>query len=494
VQTTTTGGATGVVADLDSGIVLKEITGIGNQPQAIAVDPASNEAIIVDAGDNKASIISLGPPLTQPQILEFSPNLTYTTTANVPFTITGTNFAPGVVARLDQTPICGGVNTCTVSSRQITGTIPVSMLSSARQYLLDVQNPDLSVSNVERLAVLQPISVGRGPVAVAIDTDRDLAVVTNMNDNTANLVELTTDNNGISPLSLGNVGVILPTISTGTTPLGVAVDSRLGTAVVANNGSNNATVIDETTSLGQTLALCASDCLNATGAAYDTDTDEAVITNTNSNDLFSTGSVSLIGTSRATTDGVTSVTATLGDSITVDQDPVAAAVDPKFGFIGVPTASSTSILDIVSIPLEAVVSRVNSVQNPSGIVFDPVNQIFVTVNSLLNNIVFTDPATADTTTAAVGIAPTSVDYNFQTSSLVTLNAGSHILSVLDYTCPTTAGPTCFNPTVRAVLGIGGAQSSALVLGPNGVAVDPKLNLAVVVDPDNSRVLLVPLPH
>jgi hypothetical protein len=33
-----------------------------------------------------------------------------------------------------------------------------------------------------------------------------------------------------------------------------------------------------------------------------------------------------------------------------------------------------------------------------------------------------------------------------------------------------------------------------VLGPNAVAIDPKLSLAVVVDPDNNRVLLVPLPH
>jgi hypothetical protein len=48
--------------------------------------------------------------------------------------------------------------------------------------------------------------------------------------------------------------------------------------------------------------------------------------------------------------------------------------------------------------------------------------------------------------------------------------------------------------VRAVLGLGGAQSSTFVLGPNAVAIDLKLNLAVVVDPDNNRVLLVPLPH
>ena len=69
------------------------------------------------------------------------------------------------------------------------------------------------------------------------------------------------------------------------------------------------------------------------------------------------------------------------------------------------------------------------------------------------------------------------------------------MSVMDYTCPpSNTAPTCPNPHVRVVLGLGGAQSSSLVLGPNAVAIDPRLNLAVLVDPDNNRVLLVPLPH
>ena len=118
---------------------------------------------------------------------------------------------------------------------------------------MDVLNPgnNGAVSNVEDLTVVQPVTVGNGPLGVAIDTDRDLAVVTNTNDNTVSLVSLSSDNDGISPESLGNVGV-LPTggtVSTGTTPEGVAVDPRLGIAVVANNGSNDVTVLDELTSV-----------------------------------------------------------------------------------------------------------------------------------------------------------------------------------------------------------------------------------------------------
>jgi YVTN family beta-propeller protein len=493
VQNTAT-GATGVIADLDSGVVLARINGLGAQPEAVAVDPASNQAIVVDAGDNTASIISLGPNLTQPQIVEANPSMTFTSTANVPLTITGANFAPGAVVRLDQISICSGANPCTVTPRQITTTIPSSLLASARHYLVDVLNAGGAVSNVEDLTVVQPVTVGNGPVGVAIDTDRDLAVVTNMNDNTVSLVSLSSDNDGISPESLGDVGV-LPTggtVSTGTTPEGVAVNPRLGIAVVANNGSNNATVLDETTSVAlPAVALCGAACLDATGVAMDNDLDIAVVTSTNANVLFTNGDVSFIDIGRTNS---TTITAGLGASVVVDQDPVAVAVDPTLSFAGVATASSTSELDIVGILSDTIVGRVNNLQNPSGVVFDPVNQFFITVNSLLNNIVLTDPSSANSSTVSVGIAPTSVDYNFQTSSLVTLNAGSHTLSVLDYTCPPNNGPTCFNPQVRAVLGLGGAQSSTLVLGPNGVQVDPKLNIAVVVDPDNKRILLVPLPH
>jgi DNA-binding beta-propeller fold protein YncE len=184
-----------------------------------------------------------------------------------------------------------------------------------------------------------------------------------------------------------------------------------------------------------------------------------------------------------------------GASPSVDQGAVAVAVDPTLNFAAVATASSTSSLDIVSMATDAIVGRVSSLQNPSGVVFDPVNQVFLTVNSLVNNIVITDPATLTSSSVSVGIAPTSVDYDFQTSSLVTVNAGSHVMSVLDYACPPTVPlPACSEPQVRAVLGLGGAQTSNLVLGPNAVAIDQKLGIAVLVDPDNDRVLLVPLPH
>jgi DNA-binding beta-propeller fold protein YncE len=488
-------GAGAVVADLENGVVLKQVGGLGGMPQAVAVDPASNQAVIVNQGDGTISILSLGPVLTTPQILEASPATTLTSATPLALTITGGNFTPGSLVRLDQTPI--PTTPCAGTCRQLTATVPASMLSVARRYLVDVLNANGTVSNVTDLGVIQAIAVGNSPIAVAVDTDRDLAVVTNSLDDTASLVSLAPVSPTFSPQSLGPTGIIGSPISTGTTPEGVAVLPRLGVAIVANNGSNNVTSIDVTTTVPTSteVDLCGSTCTGPTGVAFNQDTATAGVADTNSGDLFSTGSLSLLSVTRTTTAAGTSVTTALGSSPQVDQDPVAVAMDPVQNFAAVATASATSSLDIIDVATTAIVGRVNSLQNPSGVVYDPVNQVFLTVNSLVNNIIVTNPATLTTTTVSVGIAPTSLDYNFQTSSLVTVNSGSHTMSVLDYTCPPSiAAPQCVNPQVRAVLGLGGAQTSTFVLGPNAVAIDPKLSLAVLVDPDNNRVLLVPLPH
>jgi hypothetical protein len=97
----------------------------------------------------------------------------------------------------------------------------------------------------------------------------------------------------------------------------------------------------------------------------------------------------------------------------------------------------------------------------------------------------------------VGINPTSLDYNFQTSSLVTANAASNTMSVVSYVCPPVVnGPAeCQGPRVRAILAVGGLVGPAsLAVGPATIAIDLRLNLAVLVDQSNNRVLLVPLPH
>lgn len=488
--------STAVVVDLASGTVLQTVGGLGASTavQAVAVDPASNQAVVVNHEGGSVTLLSLGTTINPLQITESSPQVVYggPGTANTTLTIVGGGFVAGTSeVLLDGTALPGG-DVTVVSSRKIIATVPGSMLESARLYAVEVQNgagATAPVSNVADLSVIQPIAVGSSPVGVAVDTDRDAAVVANSGDGTVSLISLAPISSE-SPQSLGNVGIIGSPVLAGTTPAGVAVLPRKGLAVVANSGSNDATVVDVTgVAVPAEIGICSGGCSGPTGVGMNQDSELAAITDTNPTGPVSTGTVSFLNLSGTSPSSAS--------SLSVDHDPVAVAIDPNLDYAAVATASQASSINLINMQSFSTVETINTgLQNPSGIVFDPVNQVFLTANSLLNNIVLFDPTTFNETPVNVGIAPTSIDYNFQTSTLVTANSPSGTMSVLDYVCPPGAGApaACVGPQVRTVLELGGTQTSALVLGPNAVAVDPKLNLAVLADPDNNRVLLVPLPH
>jgi YVTN family beta-propeller protein len=485
-----------VVVNLGSAVVLQNVTGIGGSsaPQAVAVDPILNEAVVVNSAQNSVSIVSLGGAVNPMQIVETSPSTTFTSTSPVTLTVTGA-FATGSTVRLDQQPLattpvaatCNGT-ICT----QFTATVPVGDLGSARRFAVDVQAPSLAVSNVEDFTVVQAIPVGKTPVGVAVDEDHDLAVVTNSGDGTASLVSLA--NGAESPLSLGPIGQLsYSPVQVGSSPAGVGVLPRAGVAIVANSGSNDVTAIDETgLTTPATIPLCGTsgtlECVAPDGVAVNGDTATAVVTNTNPSNTQIAGSVSTFTVSPLAT--------TAASAVQVDPNPVAAAVDPNLDYAAIATASQASSVDILSLSSQLKVGSVTgTLQNPTGIIFDPLSQVFLAADSSQNEISIIDPNTFLPTSVATGIAPTSLDYNYQTSTLVTVNGPSRTMSIMAYVCPPSgSAPTCIGPQVRSVLALGGSQNSTTLLGPSAVAVDPKLNLAVVVDPDNSRVLLVPLPQ
>jgi DNA-binding beta-propeller fold protein YncE len=228
--------------------------------------------------------------------------------------------------------------------------------------------------------------------------------------------------------------------------------------------------------------------------AINSDTANAIITNAGIlNDTAAPSSISLGVITPATTTTAPSFAASSINN-NVDQNPISVAIDPEpfpantaVSYAAVGTSSQSSTVEIIDLST-LIPQRISGFQNPTGIIFDPLNQVFVVANSLNNNLVIVDPVTLVQTPVRVGIDPTALDYDYQTSTLVTSNYATQTLSVLNYVCPpTSAGATCLNPQVRAVLNLGGSQQFS-------VAVDPKLNLAVVADQVNNRVLLVPLPQ
>jgi len=477
----------GFVLDLNGNQVLQTVAGF-NSPQAVAVNPLTNTAYIVNQGNNTVSVFPMATIAPNPlQILEMSPSTIFAQSpaANATLSIIGTGFVNGSQVFLDKTALpTNAVNF--VSSRQLTATVPAADLALARRFAVYVQT-GTAISNVSGLTVIQPVSVGNSPVGVAVDPYLDQAVVTNSGSNSISVVNLL-DGSLIPPQA--------PSFfTTGATPYGVAVLPRSGLAVTVNNGSNDATVLDEkgvdgvfnspqTVSLGQASLPF--------GVAIDPYTALAAIT-----DQTITGGNSQGGLSSFVVSSASSGTAALG--IPIDFQPLGVAIDPSINnditqaVAAVATASQTNRLDLVPLPT-GVATTVN-MSLPTGVVFDALNQVFLVADSAANVVNIVDPLTSkETSSISTGINPTSVDYNFNTSTLVTSNAASNTLSILDYVCPPNpnAVSSCPAPQVREVLDVGAV--SPVVLGPNSIAIDPRLNLAVAIDAANNRILLVPLPN
>jgi len=478
---------TATVADLETGNVLAADISVGNSPQAVAIDQGTNRAVIVNNADNTVALLTLGSgtAIRTPQIIEASPPITFAQTVNpLTLTINGAGFAAGASVLLDGTALTGN-NIVKVTPNQIVATVPAAMLGLAHRFIVAVQNPG-QLSNLTDLAVIQPVSTGlpgSAPFGVAVDNDLDLAVVTNTGAGDVALVDLVTGTLETPTLA--------SSVTVGTAPQGVAVIPRLGIAVVANNGSNNFTVVDETGMNPSNSGDC--NCMGPNGVAVDQDNAIAAVTGSLSNTInFAPVQVAVGAKLGAGTQG------------TLDQGPGAVAIDPNPNvnlenaiFAAVATVSQASTIDIVNTS-GGIAKRLNSLQAPTGVIFDPLNQVFVAANSLQNNLVFVDGTSFNNATAAVGVNPTSLDYNFQTSTLVTVNSASNTMSVLDYTCspiPVSGqlSPCAAGPRTRLILGLPNSGQFSQ-LQQFSVAIDLKLNLAVVADQNNDRVLLIPLPH
>lgn len=430
---------------------------VGNNPQAIAIDPTSDIAVVVNENDNDVSLINLGA-LRPLQITETSATSTLSSSTPISLDVIGDGFVlPGAVVRFDGTPLttttvptaCPAAPIC----RELVATIPATMLTSARRFVVDVQNPDSTLSNTSSFSVIQPVTVGTSPVGVAIDTDLDVALVTNSGSNDISFVNLTS-------------GTASAPLSVGTTPIGVATIPRLGRAIVTNSGSNDVSIIDEINQLVLTTIPTCNSCLGPTGVAINQDTAQAVVANTLSNNITIVGIDTLAA----------------GSSLTVDQMPLAVSIDPVRNYAAItaappPQFSPSNTVDIIDLNTNAVVTRLTGFEDPTGAVYDPSADQFLVTDSLNNNVVVIDPGTFVATRVRTGINPTSLDYDFQTSTLLTVNSASNTISVTDLV----------NQKVQVILAIPGSQQFS-------VAIDDKLSIAVVVDQNNQRVLLVPLPR
>lgn len=456
---------TASVIDLETPALLATVN-VGTNPQAVAIDPGTDTALVANTTDNTVSIIALGVLTTNPQIVQVDPPSLFATGVPVPITVTGANFAiSGAQILLDGTAICPPAG-CLGSTRQLQATIPASFLNGPRRIVVEVQNPGTvqnpggTFSNVGNIIVIQPVAVGMSPQAVAIDPERDVAVVTNSGSNDVTLVDL-------APATVGN---ILSTIPVGTNPQGVAVLSRAGLAVVANQASGTASILDIHVPAAPTIANTVSTSTEPIGVAINPDSGFAYVTNSVSNSLSAFN---------ATATG-TIIPATVSS---IDARPGAVAVAPDLGLllVATETGNALELFSITTATSPAFLGRVQNVAMPTGAAYDPVEQVFMGLSSLGNGltVIQLNPLSNPlvTSSARVGINPTAMAYNFQTSTLLTVNHVSNTISVMDFP----------NRTVRSILDLHAGTRFA-------VDIHTRTNLAVVVDTDNNQILLVPMPR
>jgi serine/threonine-protein kinase len=174
---------------------------------------------------------------------------------------------------------------------------------------------------------------------------------------------------------------------------------------------------------------------------------------------------------------IPATTGATSTSVGVGSGPVAVAIDPVGLTAAVADASSNQItlLDISS-GSPTVKGNNNGPNQPAGVVFDPVNKVYILTSSLGNALIFLDPVSQQLRAARIGINPTSIAYNFQTSTIVTVNSLSSTVSMMDIN----------DQRVKANFGLKGSLLGA-------AAIHPRTNLVYIADQQNSRLLIVPLP-
>jgi DNA-binding beta-propeller fold protein YncE len=462
------------VVDLQSRQPIATVN-VGNAPSSVAIDPGKNEAVIANQTDGTVSVLSLGS-IAAPQITEISSANTFTTSPSGSFTLTvnGFGFASNATVRLDGAPVGTSVNS---SGRQATATIPGSLLVSPRQYSLDVMNPTSgSVSNEESFAVIGAVPLGQNPIGVAIDPTLNEALVTiqgTLNPSTGACNAPGT----VAVVDLATVSVV-NSLPVGTCPEGVAVSPRLGRAVIANNGSGDATVVDYVNDVVLSTVNLGGNS-SPMGVAIQQDTSNAAIAN------FGNNTVSVFS--------IAGAAGANASAIPVDPGPLAVSVDPDDNLVAVAAAAETSpgqtgTVDIVNLGTHLITGRIPNFQNPSDISFDPITENFIVANSLANDLAVVDPVTFKAAPMSTGINPTSVAYNFQSSTAVTVNQASNTMSIISLQATNNQGTLTFTSAqVREILPMGGSSAFS-------VAINPATNLAAVVDQANGRLLLVPLPR
>ncbi len=509
----------------------------------MAVDPSTNQAFVLMSGSGTIDIVDLGGPGTTtplkpthisglvvpsptpgvgviggvPNSLVPQATLTCVPPPGSPagtcnlsgVKIFGSGFVSGLQVRLDGVDITtqgGTVDSIASSGREVDVTIPASFLAAPHHYALDVLASGAQ-SNVVDFLVIQSVDLSKvctdssgNPVNTQPSSVAIADQISNGPFSPFGLISVSGCNSivklDLNPASPTFGQLLGSPVSVGSTPEGIAISQKLGLAVVANHGTNTASILDLTQSPAVQKVPDVTTDSNPTGVGIDDVIGVAVVANTGANTVSVINLASLFPP--AGTTPPTTLTATKVGGI---QQPIAVAIDPDRGtnnqgiaVVGAVQLSSgtgpSGALFLVEIgfatPILCTTCTGFISSAPTGVVFDPTvvtttgnPGVFYANSSGTNTIVQFNPDTGGGSAVNVGVNPTSLAINPQTGAILTSNSASNTISIVD---------TISNPfRTHQTLGIPGSPTF-------GVAIDQFTNLAVIVDQANMRVLLFPMPN
>ena len=437
-----------------------------------------------------------------------------------------------VVVRLDgQTSITppGATNPSTVtatliSDGEIDVNIPAAILFAPHTYAVDVLDSTGQASNSIQLYVVGILNLGapdpqrlpdganvcaptsvlpQGPEGVAVDQSRHIAVITNYACSTVSVINL--DMTGTLYPGVP-FGAVLGSVPVGKQPIGVGIISRLGYAVVSNNGDSptgTASIIDISTptspkivtwtaSGSTTSSNAVTVGLAPLGVAVDQDRALALVANSGSNTLSAIDLTVLF----PSVSGGHTQSAPVATTIGLSGPPTAVAVNPNAAVAAVTnlqnagTTSVTGGVDVVSLatvpPTRSTSASLSSLTvNPTGIVYNPgdpnqtpvVTGSFYITSTQQNAVYSFNPTTGSTYTIRVGVNPYSVGFNYQTATLLSVNSTSNTSSLID----------AQNFKTRNTLGISSLSQFA-------IDVDQFENISVIADQNNNRLVFLAMPN
>lgn len=251
-----------------------------------------------------------------------------------------------------------------------------------------------SVQFISRLTGNATISAGSDPFAVAVDPVLNKTYLANDCSNDVTVIDGSTN--------------AATTIPAGTNPFAVAVDPITGQAFVTNQGSNTVTAIDGSTNAATTIpAGMAPEAVainSVTGTAY--------VANSGS------GSVTVINEA-------TGITATVATGST----PVALAVNPATNRIYVADEGGNDVTIISG--ATNTTSSIPVGSSPDAVAVNPATNKIYVADRGDNDVTVIDGATGTTSRVTVGTSPIALAVNPVTNKIYVANEGSNDVTVID---------------------------------------------------------------